>query len=67
MKKREYRQAIEKLKLSQVRAGAVFGLSPRQSQRLALGESSVPPPVAKLLKLILKRKITIEDVRNADT
>ena len=67
MKPGEYRRHIEKLDLSQVRAGAAFGLSPRQSQRLAGGESSVPRPVAKLLNLVLKRKITMEDVSNADT
>lgn len=65
MTSKEYRATIEKLGLSQIPAGSILGLSPRQSQRLANNEAPVPRPIAKLLNLITKRKVTLEDVDNA--
>jgi energy-coupling factor transporter ATP-binding protein EcfA2 len=66
MKPKEYNEALEKIGLNQLAAGRVFGLSPRQAQRFALGESPITRPVAKLVKLILKRKVTVEQVTHAD-
>jgi hypothetical protein len=60
-----YRDAIEKLGLTQEGAGDVIGLSPRQAQRVVAGHSPVPRPVAKLITLILKRKITVEEATEA--
>lgn len=53
MKPAQYLAAIKRLGLSQVRAGALFGLSPRHSQRIAAGEYPVPPAVAIALQLLL--------------
>lgn len=50
----QYRAAIEKLGLSQVRAAAFLGVSPRTSQGYALGEYPVPEAIAKLLRLMIE-------------
>lgn len=60
-----YRKAIEKMGLTQEGAGDVVGLSPRQAQRVVSGHSPVPRPVAKLINLILQRKITVEEATEA--
>lgn len=57
-----YNEAIGKLDLSQIAAGKVLGLSPRQSQRVASGDSPVPAPVAKLLRAILRFKLPLDKV-----
>jgi len=59
----QYKKAIEALGLSQVRAGEFLGVSPRTSQGYALGEYPVPEAIAKLLRLMIKLKLTPEDVR----
>jgi hypothetical protein len=61
----EFSKALEKLGLSVYASGKVIGLSLRQSQRLAADESPVPRPVAKLINLMLKRKITVEEATEA--
>lgn len=48
----EYRAAIARLGLSQVAAGKLLGVDGRTSQKWALGERAVPPPVARLLAYI---------------
>lgn len=58
----QYRTAIEKLGLSQVRAAAFLGVSHRTSQGYALGEYPVPEAVAKLLRLMVKLELKPEDV-----
>lgn len=50
----QYRAALKKLGLSIVGAAPVLGISRRQSQRIAAGESPVSEPVAKLLRLMLE-------------
>ncbi|MGY6249732.1 helix-turn-helix domain-containing protein [Bosea thiooxidans] len=50
----EYRAAIARLGLSQVAAGKLLGVDGRTSQKWALGERAVPPPVARLLAYIEK-------------
>lgn len=45
----EYRAAIQRLGLSQVAAGQLLGVDGRTSQKWALGERAVPPPVVILL------------------
>lgn len=60
-----FSKALDKLGLSVYASGKVIGLSLRQSQRVAAGESPVPRPVAKLINLILKRKITVEEATQA--
>lgn len=41
----EYRAAIERLGLSQVRAGALLGVDPRTSRRYAAGDFAIPASV----------------------
>lgn len=48
----EYRAAIARLGLSQVKAGRLLGVDGRTSQKWALGERAVPPTVARLLAYI---------------
>jgi hypothetical protein len=65
MKAREFAAALDRLGLSVYASGKVIGLSLRQSQRVAAGESPVPRPVAKLITLLLKKKITVEEATEA--
>ncbi|TIL38494.1 hypothetical protein [Mesorhizobium sp.] len=48
----EYRKALERLGLTQYQAAALFGVDGRTSQRWALGERAIPPPLARLLAYI---------------
>jgi len=57
----QYKAAIKALGLSQERAGDWLGISPRTSQSYALGETHIPEPVAKLLRLTIKLKMKPED------
>jgi len=50
----EFRAAIARLGLSQIRAALFFGYAARQGPRWALGERPVPPAVALALRLLLK-------------
>lgn len=61
----QYRAAISKLGLSQQGAATLFGVSLRTSQNWALGDYPVPDVYAKLLRLLLSGKITIQDVEGA--
>lgn len=58
----QYRAAIKRLALSQERAGDWLGIGRRTSQGYALGEYPVPEPVAKLLRLVVRLKLSPEDV-----
>ena len=58
----QYRKALEALKLSQARAGQLFGVSLRTSQGYALDEYPVPQAVAILLRLLVNKKINLEDI-----
>ena len=57
----QYRAAIRALGLSQERAGDWLGIGRRTSQSYALGETRIPEPVAKLLRLTIKLKLKPED------
>lgn len=59
----QYRDAIAHLGLSQLRAAAWLGLSPRQGQRYASGEAEIPEPVAKLLRLLIRLEMHPDDVQ----
>lgn len=59
----QYKTAILSLGLSQERAGDWLGIGRRTSQGYALGESPVPEPIAKLLRLVIRLKLRPEDVR----
>lgn len=62
MSPKEYRAALDHLGLTIVGAAPVLGLSRRQAQRIAAPDGSVPEPVAKLLRLIIKHEIKPEEV-----
>lgn len=53
----QYKAAIKALGLSQQRAGDWLGIGRRTSQSYALGETRIPEPVAKLLRLVIKLKL----------
>lgn len=63
MTPKQYRSAIERLGLSQVRAGELFGAAGRSGQNWAA--KGPPESVAILLRLMLAGKITETDVHNA--
>ena len=61
MTSQQYRAALDKLHLTIVGAAPLLGLSRRQSQRIAAG-SPVPKLVEKVLRLMVKGRITVEDL-----
>lgn len=56
----QYRAALAKLGLSQVGAARLFGVNDVTSRRWA--KSGVSGTVAILLRLLLAKKITVEDI-----
>lgn len=62
MKGKAYEIAIKKIGLSQRKAGPFLGFGERQSRRIVAGEAEVPGGAEKLLKLMVKRGITAEDL-----
>lgn len=60
----EYRAALKTLSLSQEAAAELVGANPRTGQRWALGERAVPPPMATLIRLLLKRPELIAVIRD---
>ena len=61
----QYRKALEHLGLSQHELADLIGIGRRTSQGYALGEYPVHPAIAILLRLLVKNKITVEDVNAA--
>ena len=61
----QFRQALDRLELSQLGAARLFKSNDRTVRRWAIGERAVPVTVAIMLKLILAGKITIADIENA--
>lgn len=57
----QFRAALNRLGLSQVRAAKLFGVTDRASRCWALGENKIPHAVAVLLRLLVTGKIKIED------
>ena len=62
MTPKQYRAAIGKLGLSQTKAAMFLGISPRQSRRLVSGDGVVPASTEKLLCLMLKNGLTVDQV-----
>lgn len=62
MTSQQYRAALSKLGLTITGAAPLLGLGPRQSQRIAAG-GNVPKLVEKVLKLLLKGRISLEDLQ----
>ena len=66
MNPKQYQKAIDALGLSQVGASRFFGVSVKTSPRWARGESPVHPAVAKLLRVMIKYKLTPSDVEKLE-
>ncbi len=62
MTAKHYREALERLGLSQGSAAEWLGISIRSSHGYANGEP-IPEPIAKLLRLCVRLKLKPEDVR----
>jgi len=58
----QFRDAIDKVGLSQVGTARLLGTDPRTARRWALGESDIPDSVAILLRLLVTKKITTKDI-----
>lgn len=54
----EYRDAIERLELSQVAAAKLLGVDDRTSRRWASGERDVPAPAARFLQYLIATRKT---------
>lgn len=65
MTPQQFRTVITKIGLSQVQAAHVLGVTPRTARRWALGEVKVPPPAAKLLRLMQANCISKKQVKDA--
>jgi hypothetical protein len=63
MKPTKYRKAIERLGLSQVRAGELVGRDGRTGQRWAT--TGPPPEVAIIFQLLIEGKVALADVEAA--
>ncbi len=62
MTPKQYADAIQRLGLSQVAAGKFLGVEPRQSRRWIAGDNAIPESVAKLLRLMIRLKLSPEDI-----
>lgn len=60
----QFRQALDRLKLSQLEAARLFRSNDRTVRRWAIGERGVPPTVELMLKLMLAGKVTAGDIRD---
>lgn len=65
MTTKQFRNALDRLALSQLGAARLFGSDARTARRWALGEAPIPKAIAILLRLLLTGKITIKDVEMA--
>jgi hypothetical protein len=61
----QFRAALDRLTLSQVGAARLFGADERTARRWALGERTIPQPIAILLRLMLAGKISAKDIEAA--
>jgi len=63
MTKGEYRRILETLEIGVLEAGRVFGISRRQTIRYNNGETAIPDPVAKLMRLTIAQNLTAAEVK----
>jgi DNA-binding transcriptional regulator YiaG len=62
MTKTAYRNAIDAIGLSQVKASDFFEVSRKTSPRWARGEAPIPGSVKKLLAVMIHHELTPEEV-----
>jgi hypothetical protein len=65
MTAKQYQAALDRLNISQLKAGELFKVGARTSRRWALDEARVPPAVAMILELMLKKTLTLEIPANS--
>jgi len=65
MNAEEYKAALEALKITQLDAGELFNVGARTSRRWALGEARIPTSVAMLLRLMLRKQVSPNNVVEA--
>lgn len=65
MTPQQFRSTLDRLGLSQLGVGRLLGTGERTPRRWASGESEIPTHVAALLRLMLRGKITAEDIEAA--
>lgn len=65
MTPKQFRSALDRLGLSQLGAGRMFGTGERTPRRWISGDTPIPDTVAALLNLMLAGKITADDVESA--
>jgi DNA-binding transcriptional regulator YiaG len=63
MTPKQYAEAIEHLGLSQRGAGKFLGVDERTSRKWIAGGARIPGSVAKLLRLMVRLKISPDDVK----
>lgn len=65
MRPKQFNAALEQLELTQVGAAELLGFSARTARSYAAGDTPIPEPTAKLLRLLVAGKVTFEDVEDA--
>lgn len=59
----EFSEALDVMNLNQTTAGYWLKIDRRSVHNYANGKQSVPPPLAKLLRLMIRLKLSPEDVK----
>lgn len=62
MSKTKYRESIDAVGLSQVAASEFFEVSRKTSPRWARGEAPIPGAVKKLLRVMIDKKMSPQEV-----
>ncbi len=69
MTARQFKLALDKLGLSQMGAGRMLGIDGRTVRRYVAdgspGARGIPEPLAKLLRLAVAGKVSVEDIEEA--
>ena len=65
MTSQDFRHNLQYLSLTQAGAAAVLGVSERTVRAWADGYRNIPAPAAKLLRLMLNKSLTAEQVQRA--
>lgn len=63
MTPKQYAEALTRLGLSQRAAGKFLGVDERTSRKWIAGDARIPESVALLLRLMIRLKITPDEVR----
>jgi DNA-binding transcriptional regulator YiaG len=61
----EFNAILARLDLTQVGAAKLLGVTDRQARRYAAGDSHIPQAAAKLLRLLARGALTVEQIQRA--